>query len=170
MSTSIVVYLSIPTSNHNRFGLVLKERIVVYLSIPTSNHNSQPMVTAAMALFICLFLHQTTTMSRIQNEVQVLFICLFLHQTTTGAIHLNYLRCCLSVYSYIKPQLILCTVVIGTVVYLSIPTSNHNLLKVSAIQNVLFICLFLHQTTTIGATRRSYQELFICLFLHQTTT
>ena len=34
-----VVYLSIPTSNHNFLGNVNNRLSVVYLSIPTSNHN-----------------------------------------------------------------------------------------------------------------------------------
>ena len=34
-----VVYLLIPTSNHNPEGALLKQNLVVYLLIPTSNHN-----------------------------------------------------------------------------------------------------------------------------------
>ena len=34
-----VVYLLIPTSNHNAKGGGVFEAVVVYLSIPTSNHN-----------------------------------------------------------------------------------------------------------------------------------
>ncbi len=35
----LVVYLLIPTSNHNRTSLLLYVPHVVYLLIPTSNHN-----------------------------------------------------------------------------------------------------------------------------------
>ena len=35
----IVVYLLIPTSNHNRPSYALLLFLVVYLLIPTSNHN-----------------------------------------------------------------------------------------------------------------------------------
>ena len=34
-----VVYLLIPTSNHNKNALVVQQNQVVYLLIPTSNHN-----------------------------------------------------------------------------------------------------------------------------------
>ena len=34
-----VVYLLIPTSNHNMFNLIKGDGNVVYLLIPTSNHN-----------------------------------------------------------------------------------------------------------------------------------
>ena len=36
---SFVVYLLIPTSNHNAGAGVLGSLVVVYLLIPTSNHN-----------------------------------------------------------------------------------------------------------------------------------
>ena len=38
-SDAAVVYLLIPTSNHNLEGLVMTNEEVVYLLIPTSNHN-----------------------------------------------------------------------------------------------------------------------------------
>ncbi len=36
----VVVYLLIPTSNHNRLLSEIRCALVVYLLIPTSNHNS----------------------------------------------------------------------------------------------------------------------------------
>ena len=47
-----VVYLLIPTSNHNKsdtFGYFI---IVVYLLIPTSNHNNQGDVAVQTKLYI----------------------------------------------------------------------------------------------------------------------
>ena len=38
----LVVYLLIPTSNHNLHGILHKGNFVVYLLIPTSNHNHLP--------------------------------------------------------------------------------------------------------------------------------
>ena len=35
----VVVYLLIPTSNHNAFLFIFAACLVVYLLIPTSNHN-----------------------------------------------------------------------------------------------------------------------------------
>ena len=56
------------------------------------------------------------------------------------------------------------------VVYHLVPTSNHNLNVRSAEVYLLFIILFLHQTTTTGHCFRFRAALFIILFLHQTTT
>ena len=99
-----VVYLSIPTSNHNTEDYHVKPPVVVYLSIPTSNHNTCPSQCPCVMLFICLFLHQTTTVVSLGRTARVLFICLFLHQTTTIEDIIRPLSSCLSVYSYIKPQ------------------------------------------------------------------
>ena len=58
---------------------------------------------------------------------------------------------CISYYSYIKPQLKDVTLSIGGVVYRTIPTSNHNVLLNEVSVCVLYIVLFLHQTTTVIA-------------------
>ena len=55
---------------------------VVYHLVPTSNHNSTLLPIFAVALFIILFLHQTTTSSTMRHG----------------------LKRCLSSCSYIKPQ------------------------------------------------------------------
>ena len=55
---------------------------VVYRSIPTSNRNLDSMPFAFIKLYIVLFLHQTATLSK----------------DSCAAI------CCISFYSYIKPQ------------------------------------------------------------------
>ena len=81
---------------------------VVYRTIPTSNHNHDGYLLVFLALYIVLFLHQTTT-----------YRC---------AISLG--ACCISYYSYIKPQLEIILCAIYLVVYRTIPTSNHNLLMV----------------------------------------
>ena len=78
-----VVYVSVPTSNHNRVKVAAQLLHVVYVSVPTSNHN-----------------------------------------------------CCINwLYNYV-------------VVYVSVPTSNHNFVKGLPIPAVLYMSLFLHQTTT----------------------
>ena len=59
---------------------------------------------------------------------------------------------------------------ITDVVYHLVPTSNHNLDANLFLHLMLFIILFLHQTTTMGFRRRQVSALFIILFLHQTTT
>ena len=77
-----VVYRTIPTSNHNVLLLLLLRIFVVYRTIPTSNHNVAQSQAFMCGLYIVLFLHQTTTMSKADGHVW----------------------CCISYYSYIKPQ------------------------------------------------------------------
>ena len=166
----LVVYLLIPTSNHNCFGIIHAKSRVVYLLIPTSNHNSD---TADIA-------------------TEKLYIFWFLHQTTTVTMRLRLSQSCISFDSYIKPQpapsspryawvvyLLIPTsnhnfdsvgCVTPSVVYLLIPTSNHNLHNEDNNRHPLYIFWFLHQTTTsIGSTAQSL-ALYIFWFLHQTTT
>ena len=49
----VVVYLLIPTSNHNNLVFVSAHGIVVYLLIPTSNHNWS--IIAALILLLYIF-------------------------------------------------------------------------------------------------------------------
>ena len=101
----VVVYLLIPTSNHNS-GLNFEvEDEVVYLLIPTSNHNFCWANKLFIALYIFWFLHQTTTVQAIANALNKLYIFWFLHQTTTVRRHFRAICCCISFDSYIKPQL-----------------------------------------------------------------
>ena len=159
----------IPTSNHNYCLRRVEGTRVVYLLIPTSNHNSRWLFQVACALYIFWFLHQTTTRCRLwcfqlscisfdsyikpQPVPQLdyahvvvylliptsnhnllmhltcflaLYIFWFLHQTTTGTPNSFNYSGCISFDSYIKPQRVLITCVLTPVVYLLIPTSNHN--------------------------------------------
>ena len=56
------------------------------------------------------------------------------------------------------------------VVYYPISTSNHNMISVNRAAHMLYIILFLHQTTTTNYTNHESEKLYIILFLHQTTT
>ena len=121
---------------------------VVYLLIPTSNHNSILSWLTKTRLYIFWFLHQTTTVSKWKQ----------------------FVICCISFDSYIKPQRSGNELLHITVVYLLIPTSNHNSGERTGSLSQLYIFWFLHQTTTkslIGAFRNM---LYIFWFLHQTTT
>ena len=100
----LVVYLLIPTSNHNCQSILVISPKVVYLLIPTSNHNLRYKRFRCYRLYIFWFLHQTTT----QNHYYYTLIC------------------CISFDSYIKPQRLPLSKSIKRVVYLLIPTSNHN--------------------------------------------
>ena len=85
----LVVYLLIPTSNHNP-AAVLPFRVgVVYLLIPTSNHNSFSFSVCAHLLYIFWFLHQTTTVDVAAVVAVALYIFWFLHQTTTYDTYIN---------------------------------------------------------------------------------
>ena len=122
----MVVYGSFPTSNHNSNVIEYSCCRVVYGSFPTSNHNKQLQYFDADKLFMGLFLHQTTT--------RPTMLC-----ANTS---------CLWVFSYIKPQLCGERQQLEHVVYGSFPTSNHNFPGLVGVAGLLFMGLFLHQTTT----------------------
>ena len=146
--TIMVVYLLIPTSNHNRTSPFPTCLAVVYLLIPTSNHN--PRCHCLGPPCVVYLLIPTSNHNRIAplQDRQRLYIFWFLHQTTTrpcpsilptGCISFDsYIKpqlvivsgkspmSCISFDSYIKPQLIRAYYLIYAVVYLLIPTSNHN--------------------------------------------
>ena len=143
-----VVYLLIPTSNHNRQDCIVLRCSVVYLLIPTSNHNCWRFTWINWRLYIFWFLHQTTTL--------VLW-----HRCVSG---------CISFDSYIKPQLMEYSISLPFVVYLLIPTSNHNWQQSLSESHRLYIFWFLHQTTTGGVLVYGIDKLYIFWFLHQTTT
>ena len=165
---------------------------VVYLLIPTSNHNLQPWYCRLLELYIFWFLHQTTTwyfpsdarkgcisfdsyikpqlgntvkpkkMSCISFDSYIkpqLFQrknegykrCISFDSYIKPQHHFNepdYHDSCISFDSYIKPQLLYPRSYYIFVVYLLIPTSNHNMLTTLLLRQVLYIFWFLHQTTT----------------------
>ena len=100
----------------------------------------------------------------------MLYIVLFLHQTTTLQKWDQNAKCCISYYSYIKPQLYFHKLIKIYVVYRTIPTSNHNCKQHKYSIFLLYIVLFLHQTTTVNHMTFRMIMLYIVLFLHQTTT
>ena len=101
-------------------------RCIIYILNPTSNHNVVACEKAADRLYIFWFLHQTTTLN---------------HLTI-------FIYCCISFDSYIKPQHSIQKGKHGYVVYLLIPTSNHNYWGIARWGKWLYIFWFLHQTTT----------------------
>ena len=65
---------------------------VVSLYIPTSNHNLPICTMLSSALFLYIFLHQTTTHHyRLPSQHQ-LFLYIFLHQTTTQVFYLSKIQ------------------------------------------------------------------------------
>ena len=122
-----VVYLLIPTSNHNSDSQCSKGTSVVYLLIPTSNHNSLPFIHLLSPVVYLLIPTSNHNLSRCLNcEHRVVYLLIptsnhnhrtnnsaasglyifwFLHQTTTILINLSSYSSCISFDSYIKPQL-----------------------------------------------------------------
>ena len=121
-------------------------------------------------LYIFWFLHQTTTTIRWILWIFELYIFWFLHQTTTFCRSMTKNHCCISFDSYIKPQPADASMKISAVVYLLIPTSNHNVEYIVKYGKMLYIFWFLHQTTTQNHQNILNQRLYIFWFLHQTTT
>ena len=99
-------------------------------------------------LYIFWSLHQTTTILPYGNILILLYIFWSLHQTTTRICCLSSLTSCISFDPYIKPQLKTLAVLHSRVVYLLIPTSNHNYAFALISFYVLYIFWSLHQTTT----------------------
>ena len=165
---------------------------VVYHLVPTSNHNGSVCFWQVWSLFIILFLHQTTTYYLGSSVVLgCLSSCSYIKPQHHAPGYFNLSRClsscsyikpqhesltpqciqsCLSSCSYIKPQQRTWCNHWYLVVYHLVPTSNHNKRSKFRLSKLLFIILFLHQTTTIGVSTLIPNLLFIILFLHQTTT
>ena len=144
--------------------------LVVYLLIPTSNHNYTWKQATQLLLYIFWFLHQTTTYLGLDFYECLLYIFWFLHQTTTGSVNTCVAVHCISFDSYIKPQPPRLVAHEINIVYLLIPTSNHNYFLLQGTHVVLYIFWFLHQTTTPILNQLANLELYIFWFLHQTTT
>ena len=53
--------INVPTSNHNSAKVITLNFSVVCYHVPTSNHNLGSSIIGAHALYIIMFLHQTTT-------------------------------------------------------------------------------------------------------------
>ena len=144
--------------------------MVVYLLIPTSNHNFVHSLLYTCMLFISWFLHQTTTIG-----VAVLAVvgCLSLDSYIKPQHVASSSRdkpCCLSLDSYIKPQHRLLQSLQKRVVYLLIPTSNHNSVR-SMMRSVQVVYLLIPTSNHNGTSMEAaFPKLFISWFLHQTTT
>ena len=77
---------------------------VVYLLIPTSNHNGQPLHHLNFSLYIFWFLHQTTTCTlAISSKISCISFDSYIKPQPTDSWHFERSRC-ISFDSYIKPQ------------------------------------------------------------------
>ena len=126
--------------------------------IPTSNHNSLTSCPDSRALYIFWFLHQTTTSLLL---VKTCRCCISFDSYIKPQLALKKTQNsfgCISFDSYIKPQLLDGSTDHHTVVYLLIPTSNHNLFLFIIFIFMLYIFWFLHQTTTLHVCLKFYQR------------
>ena len=99
---------------------------VVYLYIPTSNHNGAMPEIKAIGLYIFIFLHQTTTFYQWCNPNESCISLYSYIKPQRTPLNRSTVPSCISLYSYIKPQLPSARSYRERVVYLYIPTSNHN--------------------------------------------
>ena len=133
---------------HKQSGARGLSKRVVYLLIPTSNHNRQRHEQKRRTLYIFWFLHQTTTpdIQRFIKRCCISFDSYIKPQRSPGVPCIqpgcisfdSYIKpqlhnrshlpitCCISFDSYIKPQHQNNLLRKDYVVYLLIPTSNHN--------------------------------------------
>ena len=175
-----------------RFRPCLGSRNVVYLLIPTSNHNGWKWHFVFASLYIFWFLHQTTTTSHLSRFLDccISFDFYIKPQRNTPVTIEQMVVYLLIPTSNYNPRTIM--VVVTSVVYLLIPTSNHNLtVQVVELGRVVYLLIptsnhnsvinndrgkrlyifwFLHQTTTLRVQRYGIPALYIFWFLHQTTT
>ena len=158
------------------------EWVVSYL-VSTSNHNIKSRHIQSQGLFLILYLHQTTTAKRLLSGARRLFLILYLHQTTTSIFESGILHSCFLSCIYIKPQprgihpevYYVVSYLVSTsnhnvttlllkdwfVVSYLVSTSNHNIVTAIKDCTLLFLILYLHQTTTPGVTN----VLASCCFL-----
>ena len=129
-------------------GMTVQQLQAVYPYIPTSNRNHGVSHLVPALLYILIFLHQTATLCRGSSA----------------------LLCCISLYSYIKPQLQRGECACVRAVYPYIPTSNRNPIDTSSTLHALYILIFLHQTATASLDSVRANTLYILIFLHQTAT
>ncbi len=164
------MYLLIPTSNHNAEALNrASARLCIFwflhqtttqvfhyrLGISCVSFDSyikpqlpscQDARNACCVSFDSYIKPQQPLVCRMMMPSCVSFDSYIKPQLIVSLIHL--VICCVSFDSYIKPQQPLMCRMMMPVVYLLIPTSNHNSLGVENPLSPLCIFWFLHQTTT----------------------
>ena len=134
---------------------------VVYRTIPTSNHNLSRICSRTSWLYIVLFLHQTTTLNLMKRKP---LCCISYYSYIKPQLQFllaEEVLSCISYYSYIKPQHTQGKGRNCRVVYRTIPTSNHNFITIWWYWKKLYIVLFLHQTTTYNVDIADNQHITI---------
>ena len=165
-----VVYLCFPTSNRNKIQDHVGLREVVYLCFPTSNRNYYDFAKSEFAVVYLCFPTSNRNLENAVEMARVLYIFVFLHQTATFQRKLRYFACCISLFSYIKPQLRELAAELGGVVYLCFPTSNRNLVMRATIDRIVVYLCFPTSNRNYLLYSMKLIRLYIFVFLHQTAT
>ena len=144
---------------------------VVYRSFPTSNHNPTRFFLISSLCCISFF-------SYIKPQ-----LCFLLFRIACGCISFfSYIKpqqsvlrtkstlCCISFFSYIKPQRMHVCPCLSAVVYRSFPTSNHNTGCYIYLSELVVYRSFPTSNHNLCHITRFLLLLYIVLFLHQTTT
>ena len=117
-----------------------------------------------------MFLHQTTTLDLKYAALHSCILSCSYIKPQQILLYIDTAKRCILSCSYIKPQLRSIRRYIFSVVYYHVPTSNHNTCCNVHGSCLLYIIMFLHQTTTTVNTTNIRPKLYIIMFLHQTTT
>ena len=108
----LIVFYLFSTSNHNLVRVKVREDKLSFISFLHQTTTLRSCSSFSMVLSFISFLHQTTTWRTYCIMVRGLSFISFLHQTTTNHPCLKVpLNCLLSLF-YIKPQRILCILLI----------------------------------------------------------
>ncbi len=171
-------------------GLIFICCILFYFYIKPQQINREVTSCACCILFY-FYIKPQLVLKTVDGEDGCILFYFYIKPQPQGGD--NKMRlCCILFYFYIKPQLFVYThekrsVVsysISTsnhnfdditlfdiqVVSYSISTSNHNVTSRDILTHLLYLILFLHQTTTELSCSENINELYLILFLHQTTT
>ena len=164
------VYPYIPTSNRNRQYLMESTRVLYILIFLHQTATFQSSKNNTNRLYILIFLHQTATLFSDKDSWSLLYILIFLHQTATCVLNGRLIPCCISLYSYIKPQRVIDGISDLLAVYPYIPTSNRNGVAVP-VADVCAVYPYIPTSNRNNALYRVFiAELYILIFLHQTAT
>ena len=145
----IVVYHLVPTSNHNLDAVQVAEACVVYHLVPTSNHNSREIDILCRP--VVYHLVPTSNHNGVDNMNRKYIVVYHLVPTSNHNHSFLYIERNIVVYHLVPTSNHNCVSFHADstlVVYHLVPTSNHNFKQDSLLNRLLFIILFLHQTTT----------------------
>ncbi len=121
-------------------------------------------------LYILIFLHQTATQAR-HTKSEKCCISLYSYIKPQRSLTLpSAMSCCISLYSYIKPQHKQLIIFITSVVYPYIPTSNRNKDSDNTCYRLVVYPYIPTSNRNLHSSLFNPSMLYILIFLHQTAT